>query len=51
MEQTDDIIGKYRMIALCSYFLDKYNATEIIEVVVKPSIFFDQKGRKMGKDR
>jgi PAS domain S-box-containing protein len=33
MEKMDDIIGKYRMIALGSYFADKYSATEIIEIV------------------
>jgi PAS domain S-box-containing protein len=29
----DDIIGKYRMIALGSYFIDKYTTAEITEVV------------------
>ena len=33
MGQMDDIIGKYRMIALGSYFVDKYDTTEIIEIV------------------
>ncbi len=33
MRKMDDIIGKYRMIALGSYFVDLYSATEILEVV------------------
>jgi PAS domain S-box-containing protein len=33
MEKMDDIIGKYRMIALGSYFIEKYSADEIIEIV------------------
>ena len=33
MGKVDDIIGKYRMIALDSYFIDKYSPDEIIEVV------------------
>ena len=33
MGEMDDIIGDYRMIALGSYFIDKYSAAEIIEVV------------------
>src|SRR5665647_1416888 len=33
MGKMDDIIGKYRMIALGSYFVDKYDTTEIIEIV------------------
>ena len=32
MGKMDDIIGKYRMIALGSYFTDKYSTAEIIEV-------------------
>ena len=50
-EQTDDVIGNYRMIALCTYSLDRHNTAEIIDLVVKPSIRFDQKRRKMGADR
>ena len=30
---VDDVIGKYRMIAICSYALDKCRASEIIKVV------------------
>jgi two-component system cell cycle sensor histidine kinase/response regulator CckA len=30
---VNDAIGKYRMIAICSYALDKCGATEVIEVV------------------
>lgn len=33
IRKMDDIIGKYRMITLGSYFAEKYSATEIIEVV------------------
>ena len=33
MGKMEDTIGKYRMIALGSYFIDKYSAAEIIEVV------------------
>ena len=33
MGKFDDIICKYRMIAMGSYFVDKYSTTEIIEIV------------------
>jgi PAS domain S-box-containing protein len=33
-EQTDDVIGNYRMIALCTYSLSRCKVTEIIDVVV-----------------
>jgi PAS domain S-box-containing protein len=33
IRKMDDIIGKYRMITLGSYFVEKYSATEIIEIV------------------
>ncbi len=33
MGKMDAIIGKYRIMALNSYFIDKYSATEIIHVV------------------
>ncbi|MFY1110204.1 MAG: PAS domain S-box protein [Methanosarcinaceae archaeon] len=32
--QVDDVIGNYQMIALCTYPLDRCNATEIIDVVI-----------------
>jgi PAS domain S-box-containing protein len=33
-EQTDKAMDIYRMINLCTYFLDRHNAAEIIDVVV-----------------
>lgn len=35
MGKIEDTIGKYRMIVLGSYFVDKYSASEILEVVSK----------------
>ena len=32
-EVINSVIGNYRMIAICSYSLDKCNASEIIDVV------------------
>jgi PAS domain S-box-containing protein len=32
-EEVNDAIGKYRMIAVCTYSLDKCNANEIIDVI------------------
>ena len=32
-EAVNNVIGKYRMIAVCTYSLDKCNANEIIEVI------------------
>jgi PAS domain S-box-containing protein len=32
-EAVDNIIGKYQMIAMCTYSLDKCNANEVIDVV------------------
>ncbi len=33
-EKLDSIIGNYQMMALCTYSLDRCNATEIIEVII-----------------
>ena len=33
-KKVDNVIGNYQMIALCTYNLDRCNATEIIDVVV-----------------
>ena len=33
-EEVDNIIGNYRMIALCTYCLEKCNSTEIVDVVI-----------------
>ena len=33
-EEVDRVLGNYQMIALCTYCLDRCNATEIIDVVV-----------------
>ncbi|MGB9929513.1 MAG: MEDS domain-containing protein, partial [Methanosarcina sp.] len=33
-EKLDSSIGNYQIIALCTYFLDKYSTTEIIDVVL-----------------
>lgn len=32
-EAINNVIGKYKMIALCTYCLDKCNATEIVDVI------------------
>ena len=48
-EQTDDIIGNYQMIALCTYSLDKCNATEIIDVVVNHQFSLIKKEGKWEK--
>jgi len=32
-EEVNDVIGKYRMIAICTYSLDKCGASEVIDVV------------------
>jgi PAS domain S-box-containing protein len=34
-EEINNVIGKYRMIAICTYSLDKCGAAEIMDVVVK----------------
>ncbi len=33
-EQTDNVFGNYQMIAICTYYLDRHNATEIINLSV-----------------
>jgi len=33
-EEVDRVIGNYRMIALCTYCLEKCNSTEIVDVVI-----------------
>ncbi|WP_440945334.1 PAS domain S-box protein [Methanosarcina sp. T3] len=33
-EEIDRVIGNYRMIALCTYCLEKCNSTEIVDVVI-----------------
>jgi len=33
-EEIDRVLGNYRMIALCTYSLDRCNSTEIIDIVV-----------------
>ena len=33
-EEVDRVLGNYQMVALCTYFLDSFNAAEIIDVVV-----------------
>jgi len=33
-EEVDRVLGNYQMIALCTYCLDRCNATEIIDVVI-----------------
>ena len=33
-KKVDEVLGNYQMIALCTYHLDRCNATEIIDVVV-----------------
>src|SRR5271157_702315 len=42
IEKMDDIISKYQMIALGSYFVDKYSTTNIVEVVSNRQFSFSK---------
>ncbi len=46
MGKMEDTIGKYRMISLGSYFVDKYSTTEIIEVASKHQFTLIKKEEK-----
>jgi len=46
MGKMEDTIGKYRMISLGSYFVDKYSTTEIIKVVSKHQFTLIKKEEK-----
>ncbi len=48
-EEIDRIIGNYRMIALCTYCLDRCNAKEIIDVVVNHQFSLIKKDGKWEK--
>jgi MEDS: MEthanogen/methylotroph, DcmR Sensory domain len=43
---VDRVIGNYQMMALCTYSLDRCNATEIIDVVVNQQFALIKKNRK-----
>ncbi|MHB8102357.1 MAG: PAS domain S-box protein [Methanosarcina sp.] len=45
-ERTDNVIGNYRMIALCTYSLDRHNAAEIIDLVVNHQFALIKRGGK-----
>ena len=45
-KKVDRVIGNYQMIALCTYNLDRCNATEIIDVVVNHQFALIQKQGK-----
>ena len=48
-EEIDRIVGNYRMIALCTYCLDRCNAKEIIDVVVNHQFSLIKKDGKWEK--
>ena len=48
-EKLDSIIGNYQMIALCTYSLDRCNATEIIETVINHQFALIKRDRKWGQ--
>jgi hypothetical protein len=43
---VDNVIGKYRMFALCSYSLDKCGASEVIDVVSNHQFALIRQGGK-----
>lgn len=45
-EELDRMIGNYQIIALCTHSLNRYNATEIIEVITNHQFALVKKGRK-----
>jgi PAS domain S-box-containing protein len=45
-EKLDNIISNYQMIAMCTYLLDRCNATEIIEVVANHQFALIKRGGK-----
>jgi hypothetical protein len=49
MGKLDDIIGKYRMIALGSYLVDKYSTIYIVEVVSNHQFSLSKKEGKWEK--
>lgn len=44
--ELDRMIGNYQIIALCTHSLNRYNATEIIEVIANHQFALVKKGRK-----
>lgn len=45
-EEVNNVIGKYRMLAICTYFLDRCGASEIIDVVSNHQFAVIRKGGK-----
>ena len=45
-EEVNNVIGKYRMLAICTYFLDRCGASEIIDVVSNHQFAVIRKGDK-----
>jgi len=45
-EEVNNVIGKYRMIAICSYSLDKCGASDVIDVVSKHQSALVRRGGK-----
>jgi len=45
-EEVDRVLGNYNMIALCTYCLDKCNATEIIDVVINHQFTLIKRGER-----
>lgn len=49
IEKMDDIISKYQMMVLGSYFVDKYSTTNIVEVVSNRQFSFSKQDGKWKK--
>ena len=45
-KQTDNVIGNYRMIALCTYSLDKHNTAEVIYLVLNHQLALTKRDGK-----
>ena len=48
-EEVDRVLGNYQMMALCTYCLDRCNATEIIDVVVNHQFALIKRDGKWGQ--
>ncbi len=48
-KEVDRVIGNYKMMAICTYSLDRCNATEIIDVIVNHQFALIKKNGKWGQ--
>ena len=48
-EEVDRVLGNYQMMSLCTYYLDRCNATEIIDVVVNHQFALIKRDGKWGQ--